>query len=99
MKNRRRPLDSSAPTVLLITSLTLALLALLAISALATAPVPDPRHECLYAALSEAPELIPSLDPEEKIYGRVSACDGLSDKEKEDISSMFRRAMAAAVAR
>lgn len=60
---------------------------------------PDPKAECFYAAFRQAPELMPHLAPEEKVYGHVKACDGLSPADISSLEGTFQRAFDAAVTR
>lgn len=63
----------------------------------AYAPGPDPRSECLYAALEAIPGEAASLAPGEEIYPRVRACDGLTRADKDAIGRLMDDAMVAVV--
>jgi hypothetical protein len=53
-----------------------------ALIAYGVTPKPDERHECVYEALSAAPEVVPDLAPGQKIYGRVEACRELDGDDR-----------------
>lgn len=62
-----------------------------------SAPDPDHRAECLYAALETLPAASLRLEPGDEVYPYVRACDGLTRADKDAIGRLMDDAMVAMV--